>query len=211
MENEFWHQQTGESAKSYARFHAFLMLGVSRSLLAAYKEELLARNSPILAPSCVPSSWKQTARQWRWSDRAAAFDAEQERRAQSEYSERLLSLKYRQMEIMEMLLDQVEDMLRFPLDEVTNVGGTTIIRPARWTFDTVPKLMAMIDRLDAAPADTFSVTVTTEKHQNREPFSAMAIEAQILEILERAAAHENCDSGPENHAPLRLVGGAKRL
>ncbi len=62
-----WHQQPDEPPDWYDRFHAFLNLGPSRSLTAAYRKWANSTGKPS-------STTSQQYHKWRWKERAMAYD-----------------------------------------------------------------------------------------------------------------------------------------
>jgi len=80
---ELWEQQPGESRLWYTRFRAWLV-DPRRSLLGVYRAEWEAQVSKKAGKGGkrrdfrakgVPGSWQKTIQQWRWAERAAAYDA----------------------------------------------------------------------------------------------------------------------------------------
>lgn len=73
-----WDQQPGESAESYARFLLFRGLGPGRTLGAAYNQYVATfRNAAERKETQrlpVPGHWGDDSSQWRWLDRAGAWD-----------------------------------------------------------------------------------------------------------------------------------------
>jgi hypothetical protein len=88
-------QQPGEPILWFARFEAFRRLGPGRSILAVYNAEPgKARKGPA---DSAPGAWKQAAAEWRWSERAEAWDQAQLRTARDEESEALAEMRRRHM------------------------------------------------------------------------------------------------------------------
>ena len=67
MKNKIWAQQASEPSLWFSRYLVFLQLGPRRSLSSAYRADSGKAGK-------VPSSWRQAAHTWNWSDRAAAYD-----------------------------------------------------------------------------------------------------------------------------------------
>ncbi len=70
---EPWEQQPGEPNRWYARFERFRLAGPSRSLLGAVKAE--REQVGKRSTRSVPQAWAKAAQQWRWRERAEAWDA----------------------------------------------------------------------------------------------------------------------------------------
>jgi hypothetical protein len=73
---DLWERQTGETPKRYARFLAFRDLGLTRTLAKA-ADELALSYSHVRA----------MAAEYRWQDRAAAWDSHQQRQYVAEMEE----------------------------------------------------------------------------------------------------------------------------
>lgn len=57
----------------YDRFVQYLQMGPSRSLLGAVNAEK-AKKSKEKQTSNIPGAWSEAAKQWRWKERAEAWD-----------------------------------------------------------------------------------------------------------------------------------------
>lgn len=66
---------SGEDSRWYERFSRYLALGAARSVRAVYNAELSQRGKPSEHSKPVPSSWTQKSREFRWVQRAEAYDA----------------------------------------------------------------------------------------------------------------------------------------
>ena len=97
----------------YGRFHAYLLAGSRRSLLATYNSE--REKAGKGAAKSVPSSWNEAADRWRWGARAAAWDAEIRMREEAKWIARREEFRERQWAIAERLIQKGEAMLASPL------------------------------------------------------------------------------------------------
>ena len=70
--SEPWEQQPGEPNRWYARFERYRLAGPSRSLLGAVNAERQQRGA--CQSKSIPQAWAKNARQWRWRERAEAWD-----------------------------------------------------------------------------------------------------------------------------------------
>lgn len=77
-----WEKLEGESPLQFSRFERFRSLGPSRTLEAAYRAETGRKG-------VAPGHWRESARKYRWRERAEAWDAEQTRQAREEEGESL--------------------------------------------------------------------------------------------------------------------------
>ena len=161
-----WEQQQGESTLWFGRFHAYMLLGSERSVLAAYtvhrrqQYEETARESPkqpgpFKAPSSAPSSWKSASKAWAWEVRADHWDAEQRRKAEEQWAERQEELRRDEWETSRLLLKRAKDLLAMPLfeREVEDVQGPdgirriTTLTPAGWRQADINRFAKMASDL----------------------------------------------------------------
>lgn len=68
-----WERRENEPNLWYDRFMAFLLMGPSRSLLGAVHQEE-AQKSPKKPSDSTPGAWKDAANEWKWRERAEAWD-----------------------------------------------------------------------------------------------------------------------------------------
>jgi hypothetical protein len=101
-----WERLPAESAKAFAAFCAYRDLGPERSLNAAYGE------------GRAPGHWSQWSSEYRWVERATAYDAylDAERRKVREaklraLEERRFDLELRDQDRVERRLDKIEAKL----------------------------------------------------------------------------------------------------
>ena len=97
----------------YGRFHAYLLAGSRRSLLAIYNAE--RERAGKGGAKSVPSSWDAAASRWRWGARAASWDAEIRMREEAKWIARREEFRERQWAIAEKLIQKGEEMLSFSL------------------------------------------------------------------------------------------------
>lgn len=74
---EVWHRLPGEPGLWHGRFRAYLMRDPSRrSIRQVWLEDQRQRGKPEerIAHRRTPAYWLRAARQWRWQERAAAWD-----------------------------------------------------------------------------------------------------------------------------------------
>jgi hypothetical protein len=137
-----WERQPGEKKHHYEWFHVWLMLGPSRSLVAAYNTIQAKKGKE--KQSQASGAWHQVFEKWRWRERAAAWDVWQQQQSEERLRERQQALEDRLFTVRERLVEKVEKMLDFPLAKVTSggSGGTTIIEPVRWNLNSVARLLA---------------------------------------------------------------------
>jgi len=69
---QIWKQLEMEPNRWFQRFERFRLLGPERTLLGVFNEWRLAKSRPISRSN--PKSWRDAANQWRWRERAEAWD-----------------------------------------------------------------------------------------------------------------------------------------
>jgi hypothetical protein len=131
-----WERMPEESLLWYHRFEAFRLMEPVRSIAAVFREEEAEKNrgKPRTDP---PGQWYEAAKQWRWEERAAAFDlhqdAEIEKRIVAERKKVLRSrfaLQHKRIEtldrVAQQLLDYLEDEANVWLPDVKAVAGERV-------------------------------------------------------------------------------------
>lgn len=68
-----WDRQPDEPALWFSRFDAYRLLGPKRSVTAAWNAETGVK----VQGKEAPSNWYQSAKKWRWQERAEAWDAQE--------------------------------------------------------------------------------------------------------------------------------------
>jgi hypothetical protein len=151
-----WQRRPGESARAYAAARVYFEMGAGRSQAEVAQKS--AKSRPLI---------KRWSSVWEWVSRAAAFDEylesiankalEQAAQTQAlKWQERNEALRERMYNTAMRALDRVDRMFEFPLATVTTTGqlgpdgvqqNVTVVRPARWTFDTTARLALIGNRL----------------------------------------------------------------
>lgn len=154
--------QQGESRAAYHAFLHYRDLGPSRSIVAAYNDHRTRCRGREGSVKRASGRWTAWSMDWRWTERAEAWDRHLDlvRRAEIEAEERRIAalvaekrkgLPEREIALAEALIRKAEEMLRFPLAQVTrqSEGGreVTIIEPARWSFAALARIVDVADRL----------------------------------------------------------------
>jgi hypothetical protein len=182
-----WERQPGETAKRYARFVAFRDLGPSRTL---------AKSAENLAASY--SHERALAAQYRWQDRATAWDAHQQRQFLTEMEEerrRAAREDVRVLRIMTGMIGQAlpnvqEQAPKMTLAEFTRFVDTTM-KWRRTLFGDPTETIA----ITGPGGDPLSVQI--------EEFAALPPEQRRVRLAELAAtvarrAHATDDSDDED-------------
>ncbi len=105
---EPWEQQPGEPNRWYARFECYRLAGPSRSLLGTVNALRLPRG--LGKSKSIPQAWAKNVKQWRWRERAEAWDLRQRQEARAAH------------------LQEVEEMNRRHLQEAKALQSTAIQR-----------------------------------------------------------------------------------
>jgi hypothetical protein len=94
--SEPWEQQPGEPSRWYARFERFRLAGPSRSLLGAVKAE--RQQAGKRSTRSVPQAWAKAAQQWRWPERAGAWDARERYQTRAAHAQQVEEMNRRQIQ-----------------------------------------------------------------------------------------------------------------
>jgi hypothetical protein len=93
---EPWEQQPGEPNLWYARYERYRLAGPRRSLLALFNSE--RREHGAKKARSIPQSWAQKAKQWRWRERAEAWDTFEFQQARVEHAEQFKEMNLRHIQ-----------------------------------------------------------------------------------------------------------------
>ena len=86
-----WEQQEGEPSRWFAIFTEFRLMGPKRSIRKLWREKRAERGLPEAAMNWgAPSNWADYAREWRWRERADAWDKHMQDKLEEE-AESILS------------------------------------------------------------------------------------------------------------------------
>ncbi len=161
IEDKPWERQPEEPLKHYEWFHAFLMLGPSRSVVGAFNAVQAKKGKE--KQSQAHGAWNAAAIKWHWKERVALWDAEQRRLEEEEFAERRRKMKNRLFGIAEKMADKTEMMLAFPVaTPQISPNGQTTIEPGKWNFNTVPRLTAAIERLTKEDENKTEISVKSK-------------------------------------------------
>lgn len=114
--SQVWQHQPGEPPLWYSRFHRFLLMGARRSLLATYNAECSAGKGAKKRDT-VPSAWNNACEEWRWRDRATAWDNFQQKREEEEWQIRRREQRELEWQASQQLFKKAEQMLNQSLDD----------------------------------------------------------------------------------------------
>lgn len=162
-----WDRLDGETPKAWGAFQAYLALGPTRSVLAAY-QQTTGRTSVDQAPG----TWQAWSARFGWVERAEFYDSHLAAVAQKSVEETIAeeAAKWarRQMEQREEdfklageLRSKVREMLAYPITREVEKDGVVVTEPARWNLNTVARMSQVstqLARLACEMATSFDVT-----------------------------------------------------
>ena len=183
-----WEQQNGETHLWHCRFRRFLLMGPARTVMGAFNDERVEQGKE--KQKRASGAWNRASEQWAWRARAAAYDEHQlsqsemsqqaaRREKDRAFQERQDALQDSAFSLAEKMIKKAEGMLDFPLvertvkedkteykDEQGNLVKViieqTIIRPARWGFSTVPRIVAGADYIARLAVDMKTAQLVRE-------------------------------------------------
>ena len=107
-----WDQQPEEPTLWFKRFSAYLLMGPTRTVAAAYCDEF-ARRHP--GKTCKPRSatnWRVLSARWSWRARAEAWDKEQLTLASVAIRNKLVALQAQRLDMTSELINQARAVLQ---------------------------------------------------------------------------------------------------
>jgi hypothetical protein len=215
MPEHLWERQHGESAKAFAAFECYRMLGVSRSLQAAW-EKHYTRPGTLLERTrrgreeagLVVGYFRRWYKRWQWAERAAAWDEDVAAFARDQELDR---------ELQARLADQEEDrrqrgLMKEEARAARAVGRRILLRILQGVEagelerlkvpDLLPHLQKVatlleagqkLERLDRGEATDRTETALTEEIGLGERIAAAlleAVEAKQLDLQALAAVRD---------------------
>lgn len=167
-----WERQPGESQKQYARFGFYRDLGRLRTLAQVHR--LLVETGDSIKSDTL----RQTAYEFRWKDRAEAWDIAQDAAAQEKLIKARLEMVDRHQKIAKGLLAKALEALRIiPVAEMTSADVVRYI-----------KLATDIERIAIGePQRTISVTGPTGGPVQTEDLTNLTKEERKRRLADIAA------------------------
>ena len=107
---EPWERQPGEPNRWYARFERYRLAGPSRSLLGTVSAEKAEQGQKI--PNGIPGAWSRAAGQWRWRERAEAWDEQERRRARQARAQEVEEMNHRHIQESQALQNKALQRLK---------------------------------------------------------------------------------------------------
>lgn len=160
-----WDQQPGEPDRWYGRFQIYLGLGPTRNFLAAY------RKLPGNSSKHGDGDWSARAAQWRWRERAHAWDVwQRELLALSERNLRA-GLHYTRVGVTEETLDAIRAAL-----DAADIAGADQQTAREW----LPQLRVFLRDMLVVQRQEFEHDFTGD-----DPAAAAALTADDLRAAQR--------------------------
>ena len=104
-----WERQPGEGVKAFEAFNTYMLMGTERSLAKVANE--LNKSTTLMA------KWSSL---WKWVERAAAWDIEQENLARKDQIEAIKKMRKRHATLATQMLAKVtKKMSKMSADELT--------------------------------------------------------------------------------------------
>ena len=95
-ESEPWQRLPGERNLWFARFERYRLAGPKRSLLGVVNAERARRDAK--PGRSAPQAWAKAAKQWRWQQRAEAWDEQQRLLARAAHADAVREMNERQIQ-----------------------------------------------------------------------------------------------------------------
>lgn len=143
-------QGDGESLRANQALRDYCLMGSGRSLrslLKVYLEREAASNQAEKPPTNSFSTLGTWSTLYQWVPRARDYDRLEHASRLTMRQQRMVEWEKRSWEVAEQMLEKATQMLKFPLIQTTTADGKTTVEPARWTIDTIPRLIQVADRL----------------------------------------------------------------
>jgi hypothetical protein len=102
--NPLWERQPGESTQAFAAFVIYRDLGAARSLRASYARQKGVEDGPELRANGRLYAWSADH---NWVERAAAWDAEQDRIRRQAHQEEVAAMSRRHVQVARLFQNQV--------------------------------------------------------------------------------------------------------
>jgi len=123
-ETELWDRQPGEPNRWFGRFERYRLAGPNRSLLGTVNGKLSDKDATRKAK--VPGSWNRAFAQWRWRQRAEAWDEQERRQAQAARLQEIDEMNRRHIQEAQAL--QSKALLRLKSLELDDLSAPDVLR-----------------------------------------------------------------------------------
>lgn len=185
-----WDRLPEEPNLWFDRFMRFRLMGVRRSVRAVYLREFSQKADE--GGEKPPAAWYEAAKEWRWRERAEAWDETERERIRQEWRAFAVEWRGKERRIAEALLEKAEQMLQFPVAKISRVIAengdqiTQIVEPADWRFTDVTRLADTASKLArlAAELETQRQRVEIEEVDDLDDGQRIKRLQAIIEVLQ---------------------------
>lgn len=116
---QLWERQPGEGVKAFHAFVHYRDMGAGRSIDAAYRQHrTICQKRQVSAKGAASGRWDKWSSENNWQSRAAAYDTEQDRKAQEKHQKRLLDVRERHAQFAAAALSVLLTPVKAILDEL---------------------------------------------------------------------------------------------
>lgn len=139
-----------ESERANHALRDYCLMGSGRSLrslLKVYLDREATSNKAEKPPTTSFSTLATWSTLYQWVPRARDYDRLEHESRLNIRQQRMVEWERKSWEVAEQMLEKATQMLKFPLIQTTTADGKTTVEPARWTLDTIPRLIQVADRL----------------------------------------------------------------
>lgn len=132
MNGHLWEYQASEPPQWFYRFDTYYRpLGPERGLLTAYRIWYQAEKGRKSTVVSAPTSWRDAADKWQWSERAEAWDVQQRLERIKEEDETRRKNRERRIALLNAVMARASDaLLKLKADEAKWSDVLTAIRLA---------------------------------------------------------------------------------
>jgi hypothetical protein len=123
-QTEAWERQAGEPNRWFARFERYRLAGPSRSLLGTVHAELAEKGDK--RQTKVPGAWSRAAADWRWRQRAEAWDEQQRQLARAGHAQAVADMNQRHIQEAQAL--QSKAIQRLKALALDDLSATEVLR-----------------------------------------------------------------------------------
>lgn len=166
-----WERWSSEPARWFYRFDTYYRtLGPERSLLAAYRYWYEAEKGRKSQTVSAPTSWRDAADRWQWSERAEAWDFQLRLERLKEEDEARLESRKRLIALLNGVMARASDALlklqandarwgdvmvaiRLAVQELRHEYGDDVTTLRVETSETVPEWMMAVAQMDEVQLD----------------------------------------------------------
>ena len=190
-----WERLPGESPRWFARFNAYRLLGSSRSIDGAWRQEQRTKTNKN---GRAPDSWHKASKRFEWRERALTWDvADAERVGQEVLEERARRLRraIHHRRRREAYLDGLERTLRQHVENVVNkMNPAKNGRDIEWYEARVQAHFNFIERMmrlgqaEYAAEERILVEVANRQQQMVESPSVVLTDQRVAATMELGVA-----------------------